>query len=257
MLSMGSEQLHKKQQFDLSHLVVDEKLQGSRLASFPRRAIAYGLDWLIIILCSEYFVLLIPVLFVFLFFKKRFRTTLVRNRRLLRKNIAIADQKLEEIAIEEKVRNQFRRHMTVYLYVIIYAPVVVAAIILFTFVLSFISEDTYQIAKASLVDNLSWLARPLSDMNDALGLVVSFFGAFVYFTFFTWRWQGQTPAKRFLRIRVVKLNGKEISLWGSLERVMGYTASGSLLGLGFFQYFWDRNRQTTHDKITETIVVEA
>lgn len=254
---MNAEQLKSGYQFDLSHVVVDQKLQGSKLASFPRRAIAYGLDWMIILLCTEYFVLLFPLLFVFLFFKKKLRTALVKNRRLLRKNINYADKKLEAIDIEPRLRAQFRRHMTIYLYAIIYVPVLVAAIALLMFVLNFVSEEVYGTAKASFIDGLSWFVRPLSDLNEAMGLVVSFFGAFVYFTFFTWRWQGQTPAKRFLKIKVVKLNGKEISLWGSLERMMGYTASASLVGLGFFQYFWDRNRQTTHDKITETIVVDA
>lgn len=254
---MDAEQIKPRNQFDLSHVVIAERLQGSKLASFPRRAIAYGIDWMIILTCTEYFVLLFPLLFVFLFFKKKLRTTLVKNRRLLRKNIDFADKKLEAIAIEPRLRAQFRRHMTVYLYAIIYVPLIVAVVALLMFFLSFISEQTYLTTQASLVASMSWFVRPLTDLSNAMGLVVSFFGAFVYFTFFTWRWQGQTPAKRFLKIKVVKLNGKEISLWGSLERVMGYTASASLVGLGFFQYFWDRNCQTTHDKITETIVIEA
>lgn len=254
---MNAEQIKPNKQFDLSHITIDEKLQGCKLASFPRRAIAYGLDWLIILACTEYFVLLFPLLFAFLFFKKKLRTTLVKNRRLLRMNINYADKKLEAINIEPRLRTQFRRHMTVYLYAIIYVPVIIAVVALLMFILNFVSEEIYGATKASFVESMSWFVRPLSDLNDAMGLVVSFFGAFVYFTFFTWRWQGQTPAKRFLKIKIVKLNGKELSLWGSLERVMGYTASASLLGLGFFQYFWDRNCQTTHDKITETIVIEA
>ena len=62
----------------------------------------------------------------------------------------------------------------------------------------------------------------------------------------------QVPGKT----EVVRLNGQTFTFWGSLERSTGYTASAALLGLGFFQYFWERNCQTTHDKITETIVIE-
>lgn len=253
---MYTDQAFNKKQFDHSHIVVDEKLQGAKLASFPRRALAYGIDWFIVILCTRYFVLILPLLMLALLAKKKFRSTLIKSRRILKKNLKMADQKLETIAIEEKVRTQFRRHMTIYLYVIIYAPVVIASFMLITFIVNFISDGTYEGAKASIVDSLVWFTQPITDMNDAVALMVRFFGGFMYFTFFTWKWQGYTPGKKFLQIRVVKLNGSELSLWGSLERVMGYTASTSLLGLGFFQYFWDRNRQTTHDKITETIVID-
>lgn len=246
----------EKKQFDYSHMQIDEKLQGSQLASFPRRALAYGIDWLIIILSTKFFVLLLPLAAVFLLFKKKLRHTLVLSRRMLRKNVHYADQKLEKLEVDQKLRQQFRRHMTVYLYVLIYLPLIISGLALTALVLSIFSVETYDATKASVVQNLSGIFRPINDMNDAMGLLASFFGAFLYFTFFTWQWQGSTPGKRIASIKVVKLNGKPLSFWGSLERATGYTASASLLGFGFFQYFWDRNCQTTHDKITETIVVE-
>lgn len=246
-----------RRKFDFSHLQVDEKLKDQQLASFPRRTIAFALDWLIILLCTEFFSLLIPLGLLFLLFKKRLRTTLVKSRRLLKKNVSLADRKLEDLEIDRQLRRQFRRYMTIYLYVIIYLPLLVAVIALLAFVTSIFSLDTYETAKASFSNSFSGLFRPISDLNDAVGLLVSFFGAFVYFTLFTWQWEGITPGKRLAGIRVVRLNGQPISFRGSLERATGYTASASLLGFGFFQYFWDRNCQTTHDKITETIVIEA
>lgn len=246
-----------RRKFDFSHLQVDDKLQGSKLASFPRRTIAFALDWLIILLCTEFFSLLAPLALVFLLIKRRLRTTLVKSRRILRKNVSFADQKLEDMDIDSRLRRQFRQHMTIYLYVVIYLPLFLAVVALIVFVTSIFSVETYETAKASFSNSFSGLFRPISDLNDALGLLVSFFGAFVYFTLFTWQWEGSTPGKRLAGIRVVRLNGKPISFRGSLERATGYTASVSLLGFGFFQYFWDRNCQTTHDKITETIVIEA
>ncbi|WKN30124.1 RDD family protein [Porifericola rhodea] len=254
---MQNTELHTKKQFDLSHILVDEKLQGSQLAGFTRRAMAYILDWAIVLLCTEFFVLIIPLVFIYLFYKKKLGKTLVKNRRMLKKNLTLADHKLEKIEVGEKLRQQFKRYMTAYLYVIMYAPIVLVLMILFAFVLNLVSATEYMNLKSSFIAGFEGIVRPLSDLNDGLGLLLSFFGAFVYFSFFTWRWQGQTPAKRFLKIKIVRLNGKRITLWGSLERVMGYTASASLVGLGFLQYFWDKNCQTTHDKITETIVIEA
>lgn len=248
-------QKHRKQ-FDLSHLQIDEKLQGSRLASFPRRSLAFGIDWLIILLCTEFFSLVVPLALLLLIFKKRLRTTVIKSRRLLRKNVGFADRKLEDMEIDERLRHQFRRYMTVYLYVIIYLPLVLAGLALTTLVVSIFSVETYETAKASVFSSFGGFFRPITDLNNAMELLASFFGAFIYFTLFTWQWQGITPGKKLTGIRVVRLNGKPITFRGSLERATGYTASASLIGLGFFQYFWDRNCQATHDKITETIVIE-
>lgn len=92
----------------------------------------------------------------------------------------------------------------------------------------------------------------LGFLND-LGLGFGWTG--LYFTAFTALWKGQTPGKRLLGIRVVRLNGQPMSLWAAFERFGGY-AAGLFTGLlGFAQVFWDRNRQAIHDKITETVVV--
>ncbi|HEU4457083.1 MAG TPA: RDD family protein [Longimicrobium sp.] len=96
------------------------------------------------------------------------------------------------------------------------------------------------------------LARLLHLLDD-LGL--SFGWNALYFTAFTALWKGQTPGKRLLGIRVVRLNGQPMTLWSAFERFGGY-AAGLLTGLlGFAQVYWDRNRQAIHDKITETVVI--
>ncbi|HEV2131582.1 MAG TPA: RDD family protein, partial [Longimicrobiaceae bacterium] len=89
---------------------------------------------------------------------------------------------------------------------------------------------------------------------DELGLGFGWIG--LYFTAFTTLWRGQTPGKRLLGIRVLRLDGKPIGWWASFERFGGYAAS-ILTGLrGFAQMLWDRNRQALHDKISETVVVQ-
>ena len=99
------------------------------------------------------------------------------------------------------------------------------------------------------------LLATLLELLDDLGL--SFGWNALYFTAFTALWKGQTPGKRLLGIRVVKLNGQPMTLWGAFERFGGY-AAGLLTGLlGFAQVYWDRNRQAIHDKITETVVIRV
>lgn len=45
--------------------------------------------------------------------------------------------------------------------------------------------------------------------------------------------------------------------WQSAERALGYGAAILEAGLGFFQFFWDRNRMCAQDRLTETIVVDV
>ncbi len=66
---------------------------------------------------------------------------------------------------------------------------------------------------------------------------------------------GQTVGKWLMKIRVISLTQDRMGWWQSIERALGYGASLLEGGFGFFQYYINRNRQTVHDRIAETIVV--
>ena len=89
-----------------------------------------------------------------------------------------------------------------------------------------------------------------------LGNWYSVASAAIYFGLFTFLGNGQTFGKRLAHIRVVSTLHASISFWHSFERALGYGASALELGFGFFQYFFADNRQTTHDRIAGTIVIE-
>lgn len=96
---------------------------------------------------------------------------------------------------------------------------------------------------------LAWLGK----VADEMGIGFGWTG--LYFTAFLALWRGQTPGKRMLGVRVVRLDGRPIGWWAAFERFGGYAASIFTGLLGFFQVLWDRNRQALHDKIVETVVV--
>jgi len=68
---------------------------------------------------------------------------------------------------------------------------------------------------------------------------------------------GQTPGKWVARTRVVSLTHERMGKWQSFERALAYGASFLEAGFGFIQFFMNRNRQTVHDRIAETIVVDV
>lgn len=101
--------------------------------------------------------------------------------------------------------------------------------------------------KPSLID---WVQGLAADLGLGFGW------AAVYFSVFTARWRGQTPGKRLLGIRVIKLDGGHLNLWESFGRYGGYGAGFATGLLGFIQIYWDRNRQAIQDKISETLVID-
>jgi uncharacterized RDD family membrane protein YckC len=88
-------------------------------------------------------------------------------------------------------------------------------------------------------------------------LGLGFGWAAFYFTVFTAWWQGQTPGKRLMKIKVLQLDGTPLSLWDSFGRHGGYAAGLATGLLGFAQVFWNPNRQAIHDQISATVVIDV
>jgi hypothetical protein len=99
------------------------------------------------------------------------------------------------------------------------------------------------------------LLHLIARVADELGIGFGWTG--LYFTAFLALWKGQTPGKRLLGLRVMRLDGEKIGLWAAFERFGGYAASIFTGLLGFAQIFWDKNRMALHDKISETVVVRV
>jgi len=97
---------------------------------------------------------------------------------------------------------------------------------------------------------ISWAKGILNDLGLGFG-----WAAF-YFTVFTAWFDGQTLGKKLFRIRVIQLDGTGLSLWGAFGRYGGYGAGFATGLLGFFQIYWDANRQAIQDKISATVVVD-
>lgn len=80
-------------------------------------------------------------------------------------------------------------------------------------------------------------------------------GFLIYFTLLLFFLKGRTPGKWLLGLRVARLDGRRLSLWDAFGRAGGYSASLSMIGLGFVEAFWNPNRQTVHDRISGTVVL--
>jgi uncharacterized RDD family membrane protein YckC len=110
---------------------------------------------------------------------------------------------------------------------------------------------TGSVKRGSMIDEI------LSPPIFPLFVSVWFFLFVGYFTFFH-SYDGQTPAKMIVRIKVITKTGETLSPFRAFWRTLGYFVSGPLLwGLGFLMTLFDRKSRALHDRIARSLVVLA
>jgi len=82
-----------------------------------------------------------------------------------------------------------------------------------------------------------------------------------YFIFFEWLWNGQTPGKRLLKLRVIREDGRPITLWEAAARNLlrifdampGFVLP--VYSVGLISIFLNRRDQRVGDMFAGTVVV--
>ena len=89
---------------------------------------------------------------------------------------------------------------------------------------------------------------------DVLRSAAIFFVPAIYFAVATSRW-GATAGKRLFGLRVVRLDGRALSLFEGIERFGAYFGIFGTLGLGLCELWRDPNRRLGHDRAADTVVI--
>lgn len=107
--------------------------------------------------------------------------------------------------------------------------------------------------KRFLAALLDWLLLiiPLTLTNVFFPLVL-----LVYFVGM-WTWKGTTIGKIVLGLKIVRIDGGDINFAVALVRSLSSFFSAAVVFLGFFWAGWDREKQSWHDKIAGTVVVQV
>ena len=101
-------------------------------------------------------------------------------------------------------------------------------------------------------------------MLEVVLIIVTLVVGWLIWSFVVWG-DGQSPAKRILRMRVVKVETRQKASWGTmaLREIVGKWLIMILLGVVpflplvlDFMLLWDKNRQQLWDKVAGTIVVD-
>ena len=85
-------------------------------------------------------------------------------------------------------------------------------------------------------------------------IVTLFAMNWLYPTLF-WMINGQTFGKRIMGLRVVRMNGEDMSFWRGLLRVLGYWLAALPLFLGFIWVLFSNKRRGWHDMLAGTCVI--
>jgi uncharacterized RDD family membrane protein YckC len=109
----------------------------------------------------------------------------------------------------------------------------------------------------TLVSNSGFLSF-LTGTVALITWVILLIFQFVYFGYF-WSKSGQSVGMKLLNIQVVRrTEGQPISFWrGAFRGSLGYYISGLVFSLGFIWAAFDANKETWHDKIFDTWVVQS
>lgn len=110
-----------------------------------------------------------------------------------------------------------------------------------------------ELAEARRARPAGWRESVRHSLDD-IGL--GFGWGIVYFSLLPAWWGGQTVGKKLLRLRVVELTGKPMTVLRCLRRYGGYAAGMATGGMGFLQMLWDPNRQTLQDRTAHTAVID-
>jgi uncharacterized RDD family membrane protein YckC len=62
------------------------------------------------------------------------------------------------------------------------------------------------------------ILQEMSKWTIAIMIIILFLLFTGYFVFFEWIWNGQTPGKRWMKLRVIREDGRPITFWESLAR---------------------------------------
>jgi uncharacterized RDD family membrane protein YckC len=117
---------------------------------------------------------------------------------------------------------------------------------------------TVYVISSLLAENVSdWMTRFGSSALTIVLIALIFAAQWLYFFFFEWRWNGQTPGKRLLHLRAIKVDGSPVSWVDVLLRNLSrpIDAFGPMGLIGLLMIFVSPRAQRLGDLMARTLVI--
>ncbi len=113
----------------------------------------------------------------------------------------------------------------------------------------------------TVIGNFSSVTESLSSAPKwvyAVLIIVIFLIFSGYFTFFEWLWRGQTPGKRWLKLRVIRQDGRPVTFWEAAVRNLLRSVDMMpvpFYSVGLLSVFLSSKDQRVGDMVAGTVVV--
>lgn len=107
---------------------------------------------------------------------------------------------------------------------------------------------------------LADLQKVQSSPNFLINMVVAMGLGLAYWLIFWVNYDGATPGKKLLGIKITRDNGDKLTYPSAFIRYIGFLVSSFttlFFGLGFLWIIWDKKKQALHDKIAGTVVIKT
>jgi len=107
----------------------------------------------------------------------------------------------------------------------------------------------------NMVDD--WLTKVSANAFKTVLMLLIFGFQWGYFNFFEWLWNGQTPGKRLLHLRVIKVDGSPVSVVDVMLRNLSRPIDtlGPMGLIGLLMIFVSRKAQRLGDLMARTLVI--
>lgn len=133
--------------------------------------------------------------------------------------------------------------------------------ILTIFILAWGIYNWTGIANEGLGAGPGGLFQEMSKWTFALLVIVIFLIFSGYFILFEWFWNGQTPGKRLMKLRVIRKDGRPITLWEAIARNLLRIADNlpspfiPIYSVGLIAIFLSNRDQRLGDLFAGTVVI--
>ena len=123
-------------------------------------------------------------------------------------------------------------------------------VVIILMIIAFTLVANYSLFSDQLFNAPKWLKAVL--------IVIVFLIVSGYFAFFEWIWNGQTPGKRWLKLRVIREDGRPVTFWEAAVRNLLRTFDmmpAPFYSIGLISVFISSSDQRIGDMIAGTVVV--
>ena len=107
------------------------------------------------------------------------------------------------------------------------------------------------------VNSLEEAQQMQKTTSTSLSSMMALLAALAYFMIFYVNYDGATPGKKLMAIKLVRDDGSKVTYPVVFIRYLATFVSAITLGVGYLWMLWDKKNQTIHDKLANTVVIKT